>query len=81
MRLLWQTLFVSGVIAGVLAEIGLLRLAWRSGGLWFLACFFIPGGTLVYFLSHREQSWRLMTVCVGASVIAGVAWYVGGLSA
>jgi hypothetical protein len=79
MRLMFQVLFVAGILVSALAEIGLLRLAWRSGALWFLVCFFVPGGTLLYFVFHRETTWRLTLACVGAAAIAGLAWYVGGL--
>jgi len=51
-----NVLIIVGAAIAIIGGFGILIAAFRTGILWGLACFFIPGAALFFLIAHWEDA-------------------------
>jgi hypothetical protein len=78
MEILSLLFTIVGAIIMIVGGIWMLIEQFKSGILWFLACFFIPFVSLIWLVMHWEAGARPFFLSLGGVVLVVIGAFLGG---
>lgn len=80
MAILGATLFGLGLLLALVGEVRFLVIAYRHGAGWLFACLLLPFASLLFFLLHAKETWKLMLLMVSGTAAAVLGYQLGGFN-